>query len=326
MRSKARKKDGKVRSIYIIAGKDSYIRASCLSELLNRIKDVFGSVDVVKLSGTNTKPVDLLGDLHTASFWGRKVVILEDADKFIAANRDILEEYFKSPSSDSTLIIIADTWSSNTRLAKMLPAVGEVILADNLSRERFICWVAEYVERAGKKIGLAAIERLIQMVGQEMVAVANELDKLISFVGERGEITEEDIEVLCGDIAEQSIFELNNAILRKDARSAFRLLDKILENDPSAEYTLCGVIAFGLRRLLQVRSLIEQGSSEEEISRELRLYPRYVRQLIDQAKRFRVDELTRLIDALTEADFSTKSGLGRMRINIEKFIICATGS
>ncbi len=322
--SKSKRRE-KIYPIYVIVGKDGYLRTQAIKEIRAVIEGEGEEFIEIRLDGSSVSLADLFDELRTPAFFGqRKLIILDEADKFISTYRAKLEGYFDHPvETNSILVIVCSSWAKNTKLAKKLPHVGKLISAEPLSFKNLTSWVIEQAKMCDKLISFQTAQELINIVGTDTGRLVNEIEKLATFVGERKEITSDDIELLCGPTAELSVFALNDAIAEKNSAKAFEILNKILENDRSAEYTLVGVIGFGLRRLLEVCTLIEQGYSENQIRSELKLYPQQSAQLIAQAKKFTKEKLIKLINLLIETDFESKVGLGRMRVNIEKFVVCA---
>ncbi len=313
----------KIRNIYVIAGKDSYMRSQCLAQIKKTISDE-RDTDIIKFDGKTVDIIAVLDELNMlAMFSSTKLVIVDDADKFISSSRGQLEEYFKNPSEDAILVLICESWRKNTKLAKLLEKTGELKTAEPMRGQSLIKWICNYAKQENKLISYQSAEELINIVGTDTGRLANELDKLITYIQERKQITSADIEILSGPTAQHSIFAINEKLADGNISDALKILDKIIANDPSAEYAMVGAMAFSLRRLLKARAMLEAKMPKQKILLACNIYPSIAQRFFDQLNRFDTKKIKKLIDFLTQTDYANKTGLGQGRTNMEKFIICS---
>ncbi len=319
----AKKAKTKISNIYVIAGKDRYLRTQHLAQIKKAIAPD-EQADIVKFDGKSADIISVLDEINMlAMFSPIKIIIVDDADKFISSYRQKLEEYFENPSTDAFLILLCDSWRKNTKLAKLLDKSGQLISAEPMRGRALIAWISNYAKQAGKIISSQSAEELINIVGSDTGRLANELDKLITYSINKKQITSEDIETLSGPTAQHSIFAINEKLANGQIKDALAILDKIIANDPSAEYAMVGAMAFSLRRLLKARAMLDEGIPRQKILSACNIYPSIANAFFEQLKRFDIQKLKNLIDLLTKTDYATKTGLGHGRANMEKFIICS---
>ena len=66
---------------------------------------------------------DVHDELSTRSLFGGnspKVVLVDDADKFVTENRDRIHDYVSQSKGSGLLVLIVNTWASNTNLYKLI--------------------------------------------------------------------------------------------------------------------------------------------------------------------------------------------------------------
>ncbi len=76
---------------------------------------------------------DVHDELATRTLFGGdgpRIVVIDHADKFVKDNRERLEDYVNASSATGLLILIVDTWASNTRLYKAVEKSGLQIKCD----------------------------------------------------------------------------------------------------------------------------------------------------------------------------------------------------
>ncbi len=155
--------------VYVIVGKDeSLVGARCqelLDELLEPEQRMTGLFSV---DGDEAAIAEVLDELRTTPFLtDKRVVAIRGADGFVSKHRDILEKYFEKPASTGVLVLTVSTWDARTRLAKMLPKVGELIELTPPPRWKL---PEHLVQQAASKhkarLNKDAAEMLVELIGE----------------------------------------------------------------------------------------------------------------------------------------------------------------
>ena len=164
------------------------------------------------------------------------------------------------------------------------------------------------------------------MAGESLNTLAEELEKLSLYVGDRRKITIEDVEALVGRNRELSAFEMIDALIKADTAGAMQLMERILEQDRSAEYTIIGLLAWHVRQLRKGRVMLSSGLSQAEICRQLRVWYRKQEEFMRQVKQSSDESLRLACKRLSEADHAVKSGSSKVRNAVERFILSFAGA
>ena len=105
-----------------------------------------------------------------------------------------------------------------------------------------------------KKIPPRVLEQFYERVGFHPVAVVMEMEKLCLFVGDRDNITQEDLDEMVGRTREDALYELTDAFGKKQTGRTIVLLHRLLENGVHSLAILATMKNY-LRKLLIFRSL-----------------------------------------------------------------------
>lgn len=167
-------------------------------------------------------------------FSDRQVVILKEAQQM----RDIdkLEGYIEH-SLQSTILVVAHKekrLDGRSRLSKLLKQHAEVLTTKKLYESQLPEWVNDQVQRKGFSISQKAVMLLVEHIGNDISRINNEINKLLLNLGTRKSISEEDIEQYVGLSKEYNVFELQEALQRKDAAKAMRIIQYFGSNPKSA--------------------------------------------------------------------------------------------
>ncbi len=108
----------------------------------------------------------------------------------------------------------------------------------------------------GKSIDPAAYHAVYEMTGFDLRTFSNNLEKLISYIGDRKKISLEDVESVLKRTRQDPIYELTNAIADRNTEDALFYTDSLLAAG-IFPLQILAAIANQVRRLLLLRGFIE---------------------------------------------------------------------
>ena len=135
------------------------------------------------VDGDEASVAEILDELRTTPFLtDKRVVVVRKADGFVSKHRDILEKYFEKPAATGVLVLTVSTWDARTRLAKMLPKVGTLIELTPPPRWKLPEHLMQHAAAKHKvKLNKDAAEMLVELIGEELTQLYNEVEKLTLF-------------------------------------------------------------------------------------------------------------------------------------------------
>ncbi len=119
-------------------------------------------------------------------------------------------------------------------------------------------WVAKQAAASGLRIAPEGIEVLAARVGVETRQLDSELQKLGIAFGGAGEVSVEDVRSLVPATRAGGIFDLSNAIARRDLALCLATLQQLLRQGERAVGILLAAIVPTVRNLLLVKDLMER--------------------------------------------------------------------
>jgi len=158
----------------------------------------------------------------------RRAVVLRGVDqlgKRKSKVRDELLRYLKSPNPTTVLILI--TAAGEDPDAELARQATSVALAA-LEPERVPRWVSHHASKLSLTLEPDAVELLIEAVGNDLSALARELEKLASLAGDRP-ATAADVTALVGVRRGETVHDLVEAALARNAARAAQLVEPVLE-------------------------------------------------------------------------------------------------
>ncbi|HUS03071.1 MAG TPA: DNA polymerase III subunit delta [Chitinophagaceae bacterium] len=166
-------------------------------------------------------------------FAQRQVVLLKEGQQM--KDIDKLENYITSPLA-STIFVVSykgKTIDGRSKLAKILKQQGEVLTAKKLYDNQLPGWTNDFIQSKGYTITPRALTLLVDHIGNDLNRISNEFEKVSMNLGDRKNITEDDIEKYVGISKEYNVFELQQALSNKDLAKAITII-QYFEGNPKA--------------------------------------------------------------------------------------------
>jgi DNA polymerase III subunit delta len=166
-------------------------------------------------------------------FAEKQVVLIKEAQYMKEIEK--LESYVANPL-DSTIFIVAykgKNLDKRTKLHKTILSHAEIFNSEKIKEYKIQEWIAELVKSKGYNIQPKCIALLEEHIGNDLSRIANEIDKLSLNLAGKKMIEEDDIEKYIGISKEYNVFELQDAIAKKDLLKALKII-QYFESNPKA--------------------------------------------------------------------------------------------
>ncbi|MFP4052656.1 MAG: DNA polymerase III subunit delta [Phycisphaerae bacterium] len=294
--------------IYVLHGNDAFLRDRHRHELIQRFLPDADPQTCIALFDATAELSAVLDELRTLPFLAPlRMVIVHDADAFVTAHREALENYLESPAPSGVLVLIVGSWRSNTRLAKLVAKIGEVLDCGEVKSGAAGGHVMQFAAERDKQLNRDAAQLLVQWVGSDLSALSSEVEKLATYVGDRKQITLKDVSALVTASAGPDAFDLTNAIAAGNTAAALKALGGLL-NIRGEEFRTLGLIGWHLRMALRAAELVNRGQSPENACRAAKVPPFRKKDYLFLLRRRPVEKLRADFRALLRADLAMKSG------------------
>ncbi len=167
-------------------------------------------------------------------FADKQVVILKEAQQM----RDIekLESYIDNPLS-STIFVVSfkeKKVDGRSKLAKTLKSKGEMLSTKKMYDSQLPEWVNQMVASHKLTITPKALHLLVDHIGNDLSRLQNEVEKLAVNLAGRKNITEDDIEKYIGVSKDFNVFELQDALGKRDLAKTIRIIHYFEANPKAA--------------------------------------------------------------------------------------------
>ncbi len=298
--------------VVLLVGPAATLRDAALAELRERVLDEGPrdfNEDRFDLAAAGTDPGSILLAARTLPMLApsRLVHVRGVGDRRAAKFLEVqLADYLADPVPTTCLVLEAERVDRRQSWVKQVAKLGEVRECKGPSRPAELrAWIEARLATLGKRAGSGASAALVELVGPDLDRLALELEKVSLFLGEREEVSAEDVASVTGDLRPRALYELTDAIGARQLGASLRILSRLLDQGDSP-LQVVGALANHFRRLLRAREC--RPLDAQEVQRQLALHPYAARKLADQARRFDLPRLRACLDAVRRTDDALKGG------------------
>lgn len=229
---------------------------------------------------------------------------------------DVLAAYLTDPAPRAVLLLEAG------RKPRKWPSLPTIQIE---GRFDYVQWLRARARKQGYSITPQAAETMVELVGDDLQRLDSELEKQILYCGKSAGIDVESVLALTLEARNRDIFELIDAIARRKAELAVRILNRLVAAGMSPQQII-SMLYWNFRRLLVAQERLESGESSFPVIKSLKIWTYrgrereiagYPRHLLEQ-----------ILLRLRETDRLCKTTSMDPRIHIERVVIdtCRKGS
>jgi DNA polymerase-3 subunit delta len=342
--------------LYIISGSEYFLKRKVLSELKKSFfanggeeqglivfhgkgpgnKKSDESFDGLSLDSVDAGASysDIFGELGTTSMFGKyKLVVVENADKFLETNQQKLLEFMGISFNSNCLVLNVESLDKRKKIVKALnvdqgihiechtlydsPAPWERGRPEYDSE--LTQWIVLHAKEYKKVMNQKTAFSLMEKAGNELAIIDKQLEILSLYVGDRKQITEADIQNVLGVGHREKIYHLLDAVGKKDFVSAMKIVNLIfdlgIENERKLiifdekviAITMISALHKRLKELWKTMRVLDKGGGEKDVLEITSQKRSFVSKSIKQARNFVEEEMPDKWKFMLEADLLCKT-------------------
>lgn len=304
-----------LKPVYLIVGSDR----PKVGRALERLRARVGEEGVQLLSAREATGEDVAAACNALGLFagGRRLVLVDEAERWKAADVKALAAYLEAPAPD-TVVACTGALKRDSPLGKTCAKYGGVLVYDVPKRE-LPAWVGEQFARLGARAEPDACVALVELVGEDLDELAAEADKLVTWAA--GEpITPAAVHALAAGRAETSVFALTDAWGRRDVAAVLAASEELLEHSerPRRDEVprLAALVANHVGRVRACQALAAEGVRPRDAAGQLKMHPFAAEKAFGQSRNYTTDELRDAVVRLAALDGALK-GASRLAPDLE---------
>jgi len=272
--------------------------------LSGQAQGLFDAVDEARV--VIVDHAEALKDLSLIASFPREAALVLVAVERLAAGRSRRGQKPKAP---------------NVPAANLLEAVeaagGSIERIERLSPVDVPGWISARARLHGVKLDAEAVATLASAAGSDTERLEQEIKKLGAYAG-TATVTAGDVKALVSGAIEADVFELTQAVVRKDARTAVATLERLLA-DGNAVQQILALLLWQFRVLL-FASAMRTNADAERMAKAIRSSPYAIQRATAFARRVTRADVVRAYEAIYAADQVIKTG--RAESDVAALTLC----
>lgn len=270
--------EGNIDHLYIFSGEERSLKLNFIKLLSNALN---ATVQKIEEPDMNT----VLKTLMSKSLLGEKVLIVIDNEKFANEVDTILAKPLKN------YIVFLCTEAPKTSLQP------QIITFNKMNRAGLIMYIQKNLN-----IKKSVAEILSVISDDDLCTVKNNIHKLKHFTD--GEITSEIIEEVCYIPDTFKIFDMIDAICKKEREKAVYIYHRMKENNVG----ILSLMYQQYRKVLTVKTALQGGMKVDQISETFSIPKFVVNNCINMAHIYSEKALVNILHKIFDVDFKIKTG------------------
>ncbi len=313
-------KSGNFKSAYLLCGEEAYLKVQYKNKLLKALNPDDDTMNFNHYEGRNIDVKELIDLCETMPFFAdRRVVLLEDTG-FFKNKCDELADYMKELPDYLCLVFVEDEVDKRSKMYKAVKSCGRIGEFARQDEKTLMQWAAGILKKEGKNITQRDMELLLTMTGIDMGNLRMELEKLITYTGDRNVVTRADIQEVCTTQTQNKIFDMVRAVTEKNQKRALDLYyDLLTLKEPPMRILF--LLAKQFRQLLLVKEYTEEGVAQPEMASRLGVPSFVVRNIASCARSYRISELRQAVTDFVDAEEAVKTGRLQDVLSVELLIV-----
>lgn len=269
------------------------------------------------LYGDETDADQIIDRVSSLPMMGEKrVVVVRNINGLLLQDRRSLLKYLQPPSAKKKLsehlqerfghicfIMTAHDVDTRKGFYRDLKKVVNCVNFPLCKEEDMPGWVRQRAQKYGKSMDTKTSQLLFDSIGNNTIALDNELQKLAIYIGERTAIDAQAVEVVVGELRVHTVFEFCDTIALANAGKATALLTRLLEAGISP-FQLMGTLRWRFSRMARERGGRQRGNWSGRVAPGSAGSGKGSRQPADLSER----DLERMFAHLYETELNLKMG------------------
>ena len=305
--------------VYCLFGEEEYLKRSYKNRLIQAISGD-DTMNVNRFVEKDSEITAIIDAAETMPFFADyRLVIVENSGLFKREADQLVEYLDRIP--DTTIMIFAESqMDKRSKLYKKIGTVGYAAEMGRQSEKELQTWILRFLKQENKQISARAMELFLEMAGDDMENIRMELEKLISYVGERTGIMPEDVSAICTPQVSGQIFDMIGAVAARRQQEALRLYyDLLTMKEPPMRILF--LIARQFNQLLQVKEAAVKSRDKAVIAKTCGLTPYVAGKMISLSGNFSREVLLSYLQLCVQTEEDVKSGRLTDRLAVELLII-----
>jgi DNA polymerase-3 subunit delta len=237
----------------------------------------------------------------------RQLVVVRDAEQIqdigTKEAQAMLESYARNPLQTTILVLVfGKSMDERKSFVKSFSEKGELLNSKRLYDNQVPDFIMSICHSKERKISPKAAQLLFEHTGNNLESIVKEIEKIMINLSSDEEISAETIQEQVGISKDYNVFELQKAIIQKDAEKCFRIINYFAANTKDNPIQPVILILYNFFSKL----LLFHANSKGDLATLLKVNPYFVKDYTMASQRYPAGKVIQIISALRKSDQYSK--------------------
>ena len=318
-------------SLYLFYGEEDYLIEDAIKKIKKSFEQLVEGINFIKIDESNVN--SLISNIETPCFgFDKKLILVKNSgilkkegkkkNTYIQTLADKVASYIADNIDniklDNVVVFIEEDVQKNN-LYKAIETYGKVCNFEPEKLPSLIKRIRAIANAYKVQISDQNAKYLVECAGTNLRDLINELRKLIEYVGENGEITVKEIDLLTTKQIDSVIFDLTDNLGKKNIKAAMDVFYNLVYQKEPVQKIL--ITLYNHFKKLFIVKLATK--NKEDVTTALKLKPNQsflVSKYKQQAGYFTTTELRKIMEEFIDLDYKYKVGLIDINVGIESIL------
>jgi len=318
-------------SVILALGTEQALQTQVLNQVQALIPEDQQTMNYAQYDLDSTPIAVALDDAMSPPFFGDyRVVVLQHPSFLTGENKaskvdhdiDGFMNYLASPMSSTVLLVLADypKLDERKRVTKALKKAATLVDTAPLDEKAARQQITAILKRQSVAIEPAALNLLVQRTNGDYSLMMAELQKLATYAAGGQKLDQAAIEALVPKQLSDRVFDLVEAVVKKDTATALSLYrDLLAQNEEPIK--LNSLLVNQFRLLIQVQILAKKGYTQGSLAQVIKVHPYRIKLAWQQSQRMAANDLHQAYIGLVGTEAQMKRGLIDKALAFELFVL-----
>ena len=309
--------------LYYVVGQESFLISEIKKTLRREVHQGNKMVDFNhdEVSANKVSMEDLLAMAETLPFMSeQRLIFCDKAEFFQDRDWEKLFSLLLQPLEQLIFVWFFEKKDGRKKYFKVLKEKAVELSVETLKPWEIEPWLNFISKRENLEFSPASKTLFSHLVGTNLMEIQMELRKLKQYIGDSKKALEEDIIACTSRLKTDSIFELTDALGKKDIVQALSSLAGLLEQNQS-EIGALAMLARHIRILSKLKWAEKQKLSKAQMAHRAGISPYFLKNYLNQTQFWSEQQINQALSALLSTDKALKSSPLSPYIWLENFIL-----
>ena len=257
-----KKPDMGIKAFLVYGSNEGLVAEYTRKLILSVSADLYDPFAVAYLNGAevNADPGLMIAEYNSQSLMGgRRAIVVKDADNNLTKH---LKTLFENNNSDSLLIVTSASLNKKSSLVSLVESndsMAAIACYEDRDEDIFATARNRFIE-AGVTINNEALQLLCTRMSNDRLTNLGEIEKLITYIGDKRNVTPEDIRAVIADQSSSSSEDVCYYTAGGYSAKAQAALQKML-NEGEEPVSIVRSLTYHFSRLLSCQAVMEKGET-----------------------------------------------------------------